>query len=89
MREEFKATTEDLLSGSRELEALLRSHDWSQTSLGSIETWSDELKAAVPILLTELERAKLTEELLPSSHLSQDGSTSVNLTKWKQLTQTT
>jgi PAS domain S-box-containing protein len=36
----------------------LRSHDWSQTPLGAIETWSDDLKAAVQIVLTELDQAQ-------------------------------
>nr|WP_242067297.1 PAS domain S-box protein [Leptolyngbya sp. FACHB-711] len=41
--------------------ALLRSLDWSQTPLGTVEAWSDNLKTAVQILLTELDRAKPTE----------------------------
>ncbi|WP_413176083.1 ATP-binding protein [Anabaena azotica] len=32
--------------------ALMRSHDWSQTSLGAVETWSQSLKTAVRIMLT-------------------------------------
>lgn len=72
--EESKATTENLLIGG-ELGALLQSHDWSQTSLGRVETWSEELKTAVQIVLTELERAKPTEKPLLDSALPQDEST--------------
>ncbi|BAY23674.1 multi-sensor hybrid histidine kinase [Calothrix sp. NIES-2100] len=32
--------------------ALMRSHDWSQTPLGAVETWSQSLKTAVRIMLT-------------------------------------
>lgn len=60
--EESKATTENLLIGGGELEALLRSHDWSQTSLGTISTWSKDLKTAVQIVLTELDRAQPTQK---------------------------
>jgi PAS domain S-box-containing protein len=42
-------------------EALL-THDWSQTSLGAVETWPDELKTAMQILLTELDQAKPTDK---------------------------
>jgi PAS domain S-box-containing protein len=42
--------------GDGEISALLRSHDWSKTPLGDMETWSDSLKTAVQILLIELDR---------------------------------
>ncbi|PSN16473.1 hybrid sensor histidine kinase/response regulator [filamentous cyanobacterium CCT1] len=45
-----------------EIETLLRSHDWSQTPLGAIETWSDDLKTTVQILLTELEPVQSAPE---------------------------
>ncbi|BCL38540.1 two-component hybrid sensor and regulator [Nostoc sp. MS1] len=32
--------------------ALMRSHNWSQTPLGAVETWSQSLKTAVRIMLT-------------------------------------
>lgn len=63
MREkDCKATAESLFVGGGEMGALLRSHDWSQTSLGSVETWSDELKTAAQIVLTELDRAQPTKK---------------------------
>lgn len=63
--EEHKARAENLFIGGGEIGALLRSHDWSQTSLGAVETWSDCLKTAVQILLTELDQAQLESDLLP------------------------
>nr|WP_242027009.1 ATP-binding protein [Leptolyngbya sp. FACHB-17] len=50
---------------------LLRSHDWSQTPLGEIETWSDSLKTAVQTLLTELDRAKQPEQAPPELQADQ------------------
>ncbi|MEP0949655.1 PAS domain-containing protein [Leptolyngbya subtilissima] len=53
----------DKLFGSGgEIETLLRSHDWSQTPLGAVETWSDDLKTAAQILLTELEQVQSAPE---------------------------
>ncbi|MBD2410188.1 PAS domain S-box protein [Nostoc calcicola FACHB-3891] len=47
---------------------MLRSHNWSQTPLGAVETWPDSLKTAVQILLTELDQAQqLESDLLPIS----------------------
>ncbi|MDZ8070342.1 MAG: YlcI/YnfO family protein [Nostoc sp. DedQUE08] len=56
-----RTKAENLFVGGGEIGALLRSHDWSQTPLGVIETWSDSLKTAVQILLTELDRAQQLE----------------------------
>lgn len=64
--EESRAMAEPLWVGNGGLEALLRnsfgdvlrSHDWSQTPLGAVETWSDDLKTAVQILVTELEQTQ-------------------------------
>ncbi|PHM07067.1 PAS domain-containing sensor histidine kinase [Nostoc sp. 'Peltigera malacea cyanobiont' DB3992] len=56
--EEQKGVAESLFVGDGEISAFLRSHDWSQTPLGDIETWSDSLKTAVQILLTELDPVK-------------------------------
>ena len=64
--EEARAIAKPLLLVNGGLETLLRtsfgdafrSHDWSQTPLGAVETWSDDLKTAVQILLTELEPAQ-------------------------------
>ncbi len=61
VRAEDYETAETLFRGGGEMGALLRSLDWSQTPLGTVETWSDNLKTAVQILLTELDRAKPTE----------------------------
>ncbi|MEG5067106.1 hypothetical protein QUB33_26230, partial [Microcoleus sp. B3-A4] len=47
---------EKLFGGGGELGALLRSHHWSQTPLGAVETWSDDLKTAVQILLRVFQR---------------------------------
>ncbi|MHC5721961.1 MAG: hypothetical protein ACYTX0_60570, partial [Nostoc sp.] len=64
---------ENLFVGGGEIGALLRSHNWSQTPLGAVETWSDSLKTAVQILLTELDQAQqpektqLESDLLPIS----------------------
>jgi PAS domain S-box-containing protein len=60
--EKFRAMAEKLFVGGGELGALLRSHDWSQTPLGAIETWSDDQKMAVQVLLTELDRAQQSEK---------------------------
>ncbi|MEH1824268.1 MAG: PAS domain S-box protein [Nostoc sp.] len=56
--EEQKGVAESLFVGDGEISVFLRSHDWSQTPLGDIETWSDSFKTAVQILLTELEQVK-------------------------------
>ncbi len=44
--------SENLFVGESEMAALMRSRDWSQTSLGAVETWSQSLKTAVRIMLT-------------------------------------
>ncbi|MBW4458622.1 MAG: PAS domain S-box protein [Nostoc indistinguendum CM1-VF10] len=49
---------EKLFGGGGEFGALLRTYHWSQTPLGAVETWSDDLKTAVQVLLTELEQAQ-------------------------------
>jgi len=51
---------EDLFAG--EIESFISSHDWSQTPLGAAETWSSELKAAVQILVTEIDRVKTSPD---------------------------
>jgi PAS domain S-box-containing protein len=43
---------ENLFAGGSEMAALMRSYDWSQTSLGTPEQWSQSLKTAVRIMLT-------------------------------------
>ncbi|WP_392533074.1 PAS domain S-box protein [Nostoc sp. C117] len=62
--EQDKTRGKNLFFGGGEIGALLRSHDWSQTPLGAVETWSDSLKTTVQILLTELERAQQRESEL-------------------------
>jgi PAS domain S-box-containing protein len=77
--EESRAMAENWFVESGELGALLRnsfgdtfrSHDWSQTRLGAVETWSDDLKTAVQILLTELEQAQLSPKKLQANALHQ------------------
>lgn len=71
--EESRASYENLFVGGGELGALLRAHNWSQTSLGAVETWSDDLKMAVQTLLTELDKAKPHENTqLDSKELHND-----------------
>ncbi|MBD2527624.1 ATP-binding protein [Nostoc sp. FACHB-133] len=94
MREEkFRAIAEKLFVGGCDLGALLRNSfgdalrtdDWSQTPLGAVETWSDDLKAAMQILLTELDRGKPPEKTQLDSDLLQDGSASAALHQANQL----
>lgn len=70
--EEHKTWAENLFVGGGEIGALLRSHDWSQTPLGSVETWSDSLKTAVQILLAELDQAQQLESDLLQGRTSTD-----------------
>ncbi|MBW4461736.1 MAG: PAS domain S-box protein [Nodosilinea sp. WJT8-NPBG4] len=53
--------------GGDEIETLLRSHDWSQTPLGAVETWSDSLKTVVQSRLAELNQAQGSEPMLAAS----------------------
>lgn len=64
---------ENLFVSGGEFGALVRSHDWSQTPLGAVETWSDDLKTAVQILLTEIDRSH------QSSNLPQNNSSAAAL----------
>ncbi|MEH1817721.1 MAG: ATP-binding protein [Nostoc sp.] len=61
------STIEQLFAGDGEIARLIRSHDWSETQLGAVETWSDSLKTAVQILLTELDQPKPPEARLLNS----------------------
>ena len=56
--EEQKGMADDLFAENGETSALLRSHDWSQTPLGAIETWSESLKTAVQSQLAALNQAQ-------------------------------
>ncbi|WP_219904091.1 PAS domain-containing protein [Stenomitos frigidus] len=49
---QHRQTPEQLFAGSGEMARLMRSYNWSQTSLGSVERWSQSLKTAVRIVLT-------------------------------------
>ena len=46
-----RATGSDFLAGGGEMGARIREHDWSATSLGSVEAWPQSLRSAVSILL--------------------------------------
>jgi PAS domain S-box-containing protein len=41
-----------------EIGSLINNYDWSQSPLGAIENWSEDLKTAVEIFAAELDRAK-------------------------------
>jgi PAS domain S-box-containing protein len=47
-----RSTAEQLFVGKGEMARRMRSYDWSQTTLGSVETWSQNLKTAIRIVLT-------------------------------------
>ncbi|MEG4212802.1 PAS domain-containing protein [Microcoleus sp. S13_B4] len=66
-----EAARKNLFAGDSEMAMLMRSHDWSQTPLGAVETWSDSLKTAVQILLTELDRTQHPEKTQLESDLPQ------------------
>lgn len=42
---------ETIFAGGSEMGALMRSHDWSQSVLGPVETWSQSLKTGIQIIL--------------------------------------
>ncbi len=41
----------DVFAGGGEMGTLMRSHDWSQSTLGPVETWSQSLKTGIRIIL--------------------------------------
>lgn len=43
--------SENLFIGGGDMGALMRAYDWAQTSLGSVENWSESLKTTISILL--------------------------------------
>ncbi|MEG4205865.1 PAS domain-containing protein [Microcoleus sp. Pol7_A1] len=67
-----EADPKNLFAGDSEMAMLMRSHDWSQTPLGAVETWSDSLKTAVQILLTELDRTQQPDKTQLESNLPQE-----------------
>ncbi|MBD1865590.1 MULTISPECIES: PAS domain S-box protein [Trichocoleus] len=79
--EEHQEMPKNFLGGGGEIETFLRSHDWSQTPLGAVETWSDDLKTAVQILLTELDQTKSPEQTQPDAQEQQDNSTVLSQAK--------
>ena len=44
--------SETIFAGDSKMAALMRSHDWSQTPLGPVESWSPSLRTAVNICLS-------------------------------------
>ncbi len=42
---------EEIVAGGGEMGALMRSHDWSTTAVGAVQTWPQSLKTAVRIML--------------------------------------
>ncbi|MBD2115123.1 MULTISPECIES: PAS domain S-box protein [Cyanophyceae] len=66
-------TSEQLFAGDGELAQLVRSHDWSQTSLGALETWPDSLKTAAQILLSELAQAQPSKKMQVETEPQQPG----------------
>lgn len=46
-----KTLAETIFVGGSEMGALMRSHDWSQSVLGPVETWSQSLKTGIQIIL--------------------------------------
>ncbi len=83
--EKFRAIAEKLFGEGGELGALLHSHDWSQTPLGAVETWSDDLKTAVQILLTELDQTKPFLKTQPDTQEQKNGSAEAALHQANQL----
>ncbi|MEA5451881.1 ATP-binding protein [Leptolyngbya sp. CCNP1308] len=75
---------DNLFGGGGELETLLRSHDWSQTPLGAVETWSERLKTAVQSRLTELNQAQRPNEVQQASVPSQNCTQTATLSDRKQ-----
>lgn len=51
MGAEQKSTCEDILAGGGEMGTRMRSHDWSTTAVGAVETWPQSLKTAIRIIL--------------------------------------
>lgn len=49
--EQKSTACEEILAGVGEMGQLMRSHDWSTTAVGEVETWSQSLKTAIRIIL--------------------------------------
>ena len=48
---QLRQTVEQVFVGDSEMALLMRSHDWSQTPLGAVETWPQSLRSALSICL--------------------------------------
>ncbi|MCP6758477.1 MAG: ATP-binding protein [Fischerella sp. CENA71] len=46
-----RSTAEHLFAGKGEMAMRMRSHDWSQTTLGAVETWTQSLRSTLSICL--------------------------------------
>ncbi|MFL9453978.1 MULTISPECIES: hypothetical protein [Nostocales] len=46
-----KPLSETLFAGGGEMGALMRSHDWANSKLGSVETWPQSLRTGIRIIL--------------------------------------
>ncbi|MEG4799691.1 ATP-binding protein [Microcoleus sp. ARI1-B5] len=42
---------EQIFAGNSEMAMLMRSHDWSRSALGAVETWPQSLRTIVPLVL--------------------------------------
>jgi PAS domain-containing protein len=69
--ESQKGMADNRCAENGETSALLRSHDWSQTPLGAVETWPESLKTAVQSRLAERNQAQSPESVQPASVPSQ------------------
>ncbi|HEY9697616.1 MAG TPA: PAS domain S-box protein [Trichocoleus sp.] len=49
---QLRQAIEQVFVGNSEMARLMRSHDWSQTPLGSVETWSQSLRTSINICLS-------------------------------------
>ena len=50
-REDAPRRADDFLSGGGEMGARMRSHDWSNTPFGPVETWPQSLRTAISLML--------------------------------------
>ena len=74
------------LAGGGQVGALLRSHPWSQTSLGAVETWPEDFKTAVQTLLGAIDQPPTVAggsgtDSLANVSLSQFNTLNVKLTR--------
>ncbi len=65
-------TEDDSVTAEAFTDSEIKSYVWSQTPLGAIATWSDDLKTAVPRRLTELERAEPATKTARESDLPEN-----------------